>query len=502
MSDRQLTRDQARQIALYPDMWAQYFRTIDGKAFKLDERPYLQDIYRHFSLEAPKGDRIRMVVLKCSRKVEKTETICNLLMYCLLNMPYFKAVYTAPRQPQVSRFVEERFNGALMSSINGGCLVRQRKKQSVAHQTFDVGTAELNHFYAYSAWGDAHGLLGVECDLVCVDEFQDVPQDVLPMLTEMMSLSPYKWAIISGTAREQGSEFWKLWEQTSKNEWDGEKWVASNPDADIIGYHISQEIHPDITREDIEYKRRLYTPRKFQNEVLGEFWAGSTKPMTMEQIMGCADSNLGTVRAVDPPNESVMGIDWGSTTVVCIMDRDKRVLNFFEIDSKDDDNDEVQEVAMLIERYNCTQVVADIGFGARQTRELQRIYGERVKSCYYSNRPMNPYEYKKRDSNRNLIYMMVVDRTTYIEKVLWGIEQKDYKFPYADDSIEWALEQMTRITSSREKDEKDGRPKASDRMTRYGRDGDDHALHALLYASLALEVSADYGLPTIRTFGR
>ena len=502
MSDRQLTRDQAKQIALYPDMWAQYFRTIDGKPFKLDERPYLEDIYRHFSLEAPKGDRIRMVVLKCSRKVEKTETICNLLMYCLLNMPYFKAVYTAPRQPQVSRFVEERFNGALMSSINGGCLVRQRKKQSVAHQTFDVGTAELNHFYAYSAWGDAHGLLGVECDLVCVDEFQDVPQDVLPMLTEMMSLSPYKWAIISGTAREQGSEFWKLWEQTSKNEWDGEKWVASNPDADIIGYHISQEIHPDITREDIEYKRRLYTPRKFQNEVLGEFWAGSTKPMTMEQIMGCADSNLGTVRAVDPPNESVMGIDWGATTVVCIMDRDKRVLNFFEIDSKDDDNDEVEEVAMLIERYNCTQVVADIGFGARQTRELQRIYGERVKSCYYSNRPMNPYEYKKRDSNRNLIYMMVVDRTTYIEKVLWGIEQQEYKFPYADDSIEWALEQMTRITSSREKDEKDGRPKASDRMTRYGRDGDDHALHALLYASLALEVSADYGLPTIRTFGR
>ena len=94
-------------------MWAQYFRTIDGKPFLLDQRPYLEAVYNHFSMSAPKGDRMRIVVLKCSRKVEKTETICNILLYTLLNLPFFKAVYTAPRQPQVTRFVEERFNGAM-----------------------------------------------------------------------------------------------------------------------------------------------------------------------------------------------------------------------------------------------------------------------------------------------------------------------------------------------------------------------------------------------------
>ena len=136
-----LTGEQAREIALYPDRWASYFRTINGKAFLLGERPYLQEVYRHF--------------LKCSRKVEKTETICNILLYGLLNIPYFNAVYTAPRQPQVSRFVEERFNGAMMSSVNNGCLLKQRIKTSVSHQTFDVGARSLNHFYAYSNWGDA-----------------------------------------------------------------------------------------------------------------------------------------------------------------------------------------------------------------------------------------------------------------------------------------------------------------------------------------------------------
>jgi len=498
-----LNDEQAREIAFHPDMWSQYFRTIDGKPFLLDKRPYLKEIYRHFGMHAPKGDRTRIIVLKCSRKVEKTETICNLLLYTLLNLPYFKAVYTAPRQPQVTRFVEERFNGAMRSSINGGCLKKYRIKQSVAHQTFDVGASEYNHFYAYSAWGDAHGLLGVECDLVCVDEFQDVPQDVLPMLTEMMSLSPYKWALISGTAREQGSDFWKLWEMTDKRKWDEEtgEWIAGNPDADLIGYHIDQRMHCEITDEELEYKRQLYTPRKYHNEVLGQFWAGSVKPLTMMELLQCCDEERGIVRAIDAPEESVMGVDWGNETVVCIMDKNKNIITFERVQSRDDADDEIAVIKRLIEKYNCTQVMCDIGFGARQTRELQREYGERVRSCYYSKRPMNPFEYKKRDSNRNLIYMCVVDRTTYVEKVLWGIEKQDYSFPYKDDSIDWALEQMTTINSSAEEDLADNRPTHAQRTTKYGRDGDDHAFHALVYATLAVEVADEYGLPTIRTFG-
>src|SRR6056300_419160 len=284
-----LTPEQARDIALYPDRWSQYFRTIDGKAFMLHERPYLIEIYRHFGA-TQKSRKTKMIVLKCSRKVEKTETICNLLMYGLMNIPYFNAVYTAPRQPQVTRFVDERFNGALMSSINHGCLMKSRVKQSVSHQTFDVGARSLNHFYAYSNWGDAHALLGVEADLCCVDEYQDSDADVLPMLIEMLAQSEYKWVVVSGTAREQGSEFWKLWEKSTKGEWDGEKWVHG--ESDIIGYHISQKMHPDIDPEEIEYKRNTYTPRRFANEVLGEFFAGSTKPLTFDVVLQAARPQL------------------------------------------------------------------------------------------------------------------------------------------------------------------------------------------------------------------
>jgi hypothetical protein len=494
-----LTPEQAEQIALYPDRWSCYFRTIDGKAFMLHDRPYLQDIYRHFgALE--KNDRTKVVVLKCSRKVEKTETICNILLYGLLNIPYFNAVYTAPRQPQVTRFVDERFNGALMSSVNNGCLMKQRIKSSVSHQTFDVGGRSLNHFYAYSNWGDAHGLLGIEADLCCIDEYQDSDPEVLPMLLEMLAQSDYKWVIVSGTAREQGSEFWRLWETSSKGEWDGEKWIH-RPDKTIIGYHITQLMHPDISEDDIEQKRQTYNPRRFANEVLGEFFAGAAKPLTFDQALGVIDANMDVRSGVNAPEETYIGIDWGVETTAVVLDSNGDIINAHKIASRSDDIDEVEAVKDLILRYNAVQVVCDIGYGARQVKELQREFGERVRSCYYSSRPMTPFEYKKRDNNRNLIYMCVVDRTTYVEDTIEAIKNQEFRLAFKDRSLEWVLHEWCAVNSSEENDLKDTRPTRGQRMTKFGRDGDDHALHALIYARIAMEVGEGGGMPTMRTFG-
>lgn len=499
-----LTAEQAREIALYPDRWSCYFRTIDGKPFRLEGRDYLTEIYRHFgALE--KSETTKMVVLKCSRKVEKTETICNLLLYGLMNIPYFNAVYTAPRQPQVTRFVEERLNGAMMGSINNGTLMKARLKSSVSHQTFDVGAKTLNHLYAYSNWGDAHALLGIEADLCCIDEYQDSDGDVLPMLIEMLAQSDYKWVVISGTAREQGSEFWKLWEKSTKGEWDSEseQWVhGPGSKANIIGYHISQEMHPDITAKDIAQKKETYAPRRFANEVLGEFFAGSTKPLTFDEVLPTFDREREVVRGVAPPNETFMGIDWGRETTVVITDSESNILQAVKLNSRESgEGDEVEILKQMISDYNCVQVVADIGYGARQVKELQEEFGDRVRSCYYSSRPMRPYEYKKRDNNRNLIFMCVVDRTTYVEQTVEAIKNKQVSLPYGDDSLAWVAHEWCSLTSSAETDEKNFRPVRGQTLTKYGRDGDDHAFHALLYARLAIEIGDGGGVPEMRTFG-
>lgn len=114
---------------------------------------------------------------------------------------------------------------------------------------------------------------------------------------------------------------------------------------------------------------------------------------------------------------------------------------------------------------------------------------------------MTPYEFKKRDNNRNLIFMAVVDRTTYIERTLESIKKGEFSLPYADRSLEWVLKEWCSINSSVENDMRSSRPTRSQTLTKYGRDGDDHALHALLYATIAADMDDDGGLPEMRTFG-
>ena len=51
------------------------------------------------------------------------------------------------------------------------------------------------------------------------------------------------------------------------------------------------------------------------------------------------------------------------------------------------------------------------------------------------------------------------------------------------------IHQWYNITSSAEEDAKNTRPVRGQTLTKYGRDGDDHAFHALLYARIARQVN-------------
>ena len=235
---------------------------------------------------------------------------------------------------------------------------------------------------------------------------------------------------------------------------------------------------------------------------MGEFFAGATKPLTFDEVLPTLDRERDVVRGVAPPQESFMGVDWGRETTVVITDNKGNILNAVKLNSRDTgEQDEVAEIKKLILDYNCVQVVCDIGYGARQVKELQQEFGERVRSCYYSSRPMTPYEYKKRDNNRNLIFMCVVDRTTYVERTIEAIKNKEVSLPYRDESLAWVAHEWCCLTSSMENDEKNTRPVRGQTLTKYGRDGDDHAFHALLYARLAVEIGDGAALPEMRTFG-
>ena len=113
---------------------------------------------------------------------------------------------------------------------------------------------------------------------------------------------------------------------------------------------------------------------------------------------------------------------------------------------------------------------------------------------------MTPFEFKKRDKNRNLIYMAVVDRTTYIEQTIESIKEGKVRLPFKDGELEWVLNEFCAINSSAESDMKSGRQIGGQTLTKYMRWRWPRFMR-LLYAQLAIEMREDEGLPTMRTFG-
>tara|TARA_B100000287_G_scaffold367596_1_gene363440 strand:- start:120 stop:467 length:348 start_codon:yes stop_codon:yes gene_type:complete len=114
---------------------------------------------------------------------------------------------------------------------------------------------------------------------------------------------------------------------------------------------------------------------------------------------------------------------------------------------------------------------------------------------------MTPFEYKKRDNNRNLIFMCVVDRTSYVEQTIEAIKHREILLPYQTTELEWVLHEWSALNSSAEKDAANTNPVAGQPHTKYGRDGDDHAFHALLYARIAKTFLDEGGLPQMKIFG-
>jgi hypothetical protein len=72
-----------------PFEWCGSFIYLRGERISFDRRPYLPPIY---------NSSARRVVLRCSRQVEKTTFICNMVTYLACMIPRVKIIVVFPRQ--------------------------------------------------------------------------------------------------------------------------------------------------------------------------------------------------------------------------------------------------------------------------------------------------------------------------------------------------------------------------------------------------------------------
>jgi len=116
---------------------------------------------------------------------------------------------------------------------------------------------------------------------------------------------------------------------------------------------------------------------------------------------------------------------------------------------RQDPLEQVEMIGNLINQYNVKQAVADIGYGAVQVSELQKMFAGRVLGCQYVRRPELSLERETTDEYGNKIAQLclLADRSFWLESAIGLVKFKDknsYVIPYAyPANVEWFFDHFT-----------------------------------------------------------
>lgn len=315
------------------------------------------------------------LLLKCSRKTLKSTLLSNVIALNMVRYNYYKHLYIAPLEATTKLFsggyLDPRFQSPPLRKI----ITRWDKNDVFEKILSDTKSAVLLKY----ASDDASRTRGPAVDHNIFDEVQDINSDVIPIVEETMSMSPFKRTYFAGTPLTRTNTIHCMWNKTNRLEWTmkcegcnhwnaliedndplkmiqrqglscskcGKKlnsrnglWVSHNPIVkDFIGYHLAQPILPHYNETDKEWKK-IYDKvhggnlagYQIFNEVFGLAFDVGKKPITEEELravcrLGPMRGEGGKLLAYESGRKDyrffTCGVDWGvnmtsSRTTVCL----------------------------------------------------------------------------------------------------------------------------------------------------------------------------------------
>lgn len=370
---------------------------------------------------------------------------------------------------------------------------------------------------------DGGRLRGGTADIIFYDESQDISGEAIGNTVEMLKQAnhgkqPGGVQVYFGTPKRKGSDFYKMWNVSSQqyyylgcqdckglfplytpgsNDWEKiwirenivkcthcaceqdkldaaerGKWIATkdinDPNVLYVGFHINQFYMPKIKREDIESERPgihpTNTERKFNNEVLGEFYQGDTSPITAEEIILTCGERERKMRARIKPGEEqlvLLGIDYGlrssleqtanpekrsqgqSYTTAVVMS--VKGPSLFQIDlaikfPKNDPEAKKGLIDTIMRQYSVDLCIGDIGFSQDLSHTLHTMFGDK----YLVSRAHSKVNDKIKYSMDTYPKEIVFERDFYIGEMFELLKKGQFKFPLGDyDRISWLIEHCT-----------------------------------------------------------
>ena len=442
--------------------------------FSFDERRYLREIY---DIRAPR------VLLMCGRQVEKSTTLGNKTLAYACLIPHFRILYVSPSSTQTKEFSKTRLKEPLETCPD----LKTWFPSHLTDNVFEKKAINRSQITLRYAFLNADRCRGLSADLICMDEFQDLLLDNIPVIEEAASHSAFKWFIYSGTPKSLDNPIQHYWDSYStQNEWAvpcehhgtpnnpgswhwnilGEKniginslicdkcgrqiypdhpmgqWVKTgnpNPKFDIFeGYRIPQLMVPWLEWSNILTKYNQYPRAKFYNEVLGASFDSGQRPLTRQDVYDNCDpdwsmSAESLSKLKGKLSQTYAGIDWGqdstnSYTIITIgayIDGKFRIIFAHRFSGAEAEPKlQIEKIKKLLVAFKVARVGVDYGGGYWPNDELLRSYGsQRVVRYQYS----TPKTMMKWDSGKG---RFLIHRSEVMSAVFNAIKRRSvFRFP-------------------------------------------------------------------------
>jgi phage terminase large subunit GpA-like protein len=343
--------------------WVQKHRVILDKktgelgAFKFTEYPWLLHLYNEIGTLAPDWT----MVIRKAAQMGLTEMAINLAFY-IIDEHRGRVFYALPPgQNVVGDFAHERISPAIAQSPHIQAMAGDT--DNVGLKTFKRGALYLRGTSVPQGRPDkAPQLASVPADAAIIDEVDRVPPAAIPLIEDRMGDSRLKAELLLSTptypgvgidaayqtsdqrepmiqCQECGRWHWLVWDLVAERDgqvrcwcptckaaidrvsaWEHKriKWVAQNPESDVVGFWISKLLSPRVDLTDL-WERSKSTEvdvvLAFHNNDLGVGYEPEGARLTLELLRACADD----YDMPDTASWCAMGVDVGYVLNVWIM---------------------------------------------------------------------------------------------------------------------------------------------------------------------------------------
>lgn len=531
-----------RIIKMFPSLYSMAYKTIRGNptTYTCKTDPRKNRPFQKMILDDNSSDKIIMK----ARQLGLSEVSLSECLWFLDVFSPVNVVYTFPRDSQLRKFSTSRVYPAIKQSKDISELLDEATNSIYSKKLRD------SYLFLTSSWGGNLGE-GVDCDMLCLDEYDRMEDGVEIAFKESLSASKFGRMRRWSTPTISGRGISEPWTRSSMNKYvwtcphcghkqfldykenviqvkpngvnqitkdiepgtfiiacsqcnkeldrmsEGE-WVSYGIGKTVSGYYISQMDASWITADNIKYKELTYpSPQLFQNYVLGLPYQSTGMSIIEEDLVRC------TTKMTAPPvrtavySRIIVGIDWGKLNWAVILGlTNSGEIELIDLMWTEDDPlvplKSVKELSNLIKPYNPDMIVADAGYGADRNAYLYQEFGSEVMySCTWSTQKSvnSSVKFLAQWNDRN--NTVNVDKTVEIQKMMRMIKDASMKMYHSNiDKTKVLYSHLSNMKIIDEED--DG--KLYQIVVRIGAD---HLGCALTYATIGLNRFTNNGLTPV-----